>query len=107
MFFRYGSQKDDLTTNTLKSATSVGVSINGNYWRRSDDFVGIGYGIVKKNDKITTAFSGDQKVTEIFYHFQLWDNVSITPDVQLYKNLPRTDTRDINVYGIRLQIDFF
>ncbi len=48
LFLRYGKQKDDLTANTVTSAWSTGVSVNGNIWRRSDDFAGLGYGVVKK-----------------------------------------------------------
>lgn len=107
IFLRYGSQKDDLTANTVTSSISGGVSVNGNVWRRSDDFIGLGSGVVKKNEGITTAYSGNQKVLELFYHYQLWDNLSITPDIQIHKNLPRADTRDITVYGVRVQLDFF
>ena len=107
LFLRYGKQKDDLTANTVTSAWSTGVSVNGNIWRRSDDFAGLGYGVVKKNDTIETTFSGKQNVVELFYHFKLWDNLSVTPNIQVHKNLPRADNRDIMVYGFRLQLDFF
>ena len=53
----------------------------------------------KKNNNIETTFSGNQSVVELFYHFKLWDNLSITPNIQVHKNLPRADNRDIMVYG--------
>ena len=48
LFLRYGKQKDDLTANTVTSACSTGVSVNGNMWKISDDFAGLRNGVVKK-----------------------------------------------------------
>ena len=48
LFLRYGKQKDDLTANTVTSAWSTGVSVNGNMWKISDDFAGLRNGVVKK-----------------------------------------------------------
>lgn len=107
LFYRYGSQKEDLSANTATSAWTFGAKVSGKFWKRPKDYVGLGIGAVKKNKEIETDFSDDQEVTEIFYYFQLWDNLSITPDVQFHKNLPRTEARDITVYGVRLQFHFF
>ena len=111
LFLRYGSQKGSLqpllSANPVTSSLSGGMLVNGNMWKRSDDFAGLGLGTVKKNEKIAAAYSGNQKVVELFYHFQLMDNLSITPDIQFHKNLPKTDMRDIIIYGVRLQFGFF
>ncbi len=107
MFYRFGTQKDTLSANTLSSTWSIGFLVHGSIWNRTDDFVGLGYGVTKKNEKIETTFSGSQKVLELFYHIQLTDNLSLTPDIQLFKNLPRTENREVTVYGIRLQVNFF
>lgn len=106
LFFRYGTQDDDLTENTVDSSISVGGTVTGSSWNRADDLLGIGYGILETNNKITGTLNGDQTVIELFYRWQVLERMALTPDIQWYTDLPRTSSRSITVLGVRAQIDF-
>lgn len=106
LFFRYGTQPDDIAENEVTSSYSGGLMLMGGLWGNADDFIGFGYGTIIKNSKIATTYNGDQQVLEIFYHWQVVENIALSPDIQFHSNLPRDEKRSVTAFGMRAQLDF-
>lgn len=106
LFFRFGTQPDDIAENEVTSSYSGGLMLMGGLWGNADDSLGLGYGTIIKNSKIATTYSGDQQVVELFYHWQVAERIALSPDIQLHSNLPRDEKRSVVVFGLRAQLDF-
>ena len=110
LFFRGTWQEDTVDENLYKAAYSGGLHLAGANWNRGEDHIGIGFGTMVGNDKssayVANIHNSDPTVVEAYYHLQVNDNFSITPDVQVLNYIPRTQKRDVTVLGVRGQFDF-
>ncbi len=113
LFARYSQQDDSIVENLVESSWSFGAAIEGRYWGRLDDVLGIGYGSVNVNhDPAVIALAGlthpdDEIHTEIYYKLAVSDHFSLTPDLQvLQNNGGSADSDTVTVFGVRAQMNF-
>ncbi|MDR2837549.1 MAG: carbohydrate porin [Azonexus sp.] len=122
LFGRYGQ----LTGGQLpfKRAISIGAEINGDYWGRAGDAIGIGGSWLKTSAAYRRAGgSGDidgddnpdfdftpggaEKVAEIYYRFRVSPNLAISPDFQWITRPGGNGGADsVKVYGLRANIAY-
>jgi hypothetical protein len=111
LFARYDTQDDDIAENLVKSAISGGVSLSGGLWNRSDDVLGVGYGLLGVNDKAPAiaalADSGDEGHFELYYKIGFTDHFTVTPDLQVITAAGGDNNSDtITIPGVRAQMNF-
>jgi len=88
----------DEGTGVLKGSISTGI---GYYFQKTTDLIGLG--ISWGNP--TESLLDDQYTAELFYRFQLSQNIAITPDIQLLiEPALNPDENFIVVFGIRARI---
>ncbi len=101
---------------------SVGASVNGSAWHRSNDSAGLAYvtsGASASAQKFLEAggldiLSGDgalrygsEKVTEAYYSFAAWKNVYVTPDFEFVANPAFNRSRGpVPIGGVRFHWQF-
>jgi|GEM_PF-124354 len=101
---------------TLEWAWSGGVQMAGNYYKRSEDVLGLAVGQVfpsiRWKDAAADDYGAGEGHVELYYKCQLNRCLAISPDFQLIWN-PRGishswqgDNDVIFVYGARAQVDF-
>lgn len=122
LFARYGNLvKGELPFN---QALSIGGEINGAYWGRGADAIGIGGSWLKASAAYRAAGgSGDldgdgvadftftpagaEKVAEIYYRYRIAPQFEITPDFQLVtRGGANPDARSVKVLGLRANISY-
>src|SRR5277367_4834526 len=97
---------------------SLGVSVKGKSWHRTDDTFGLGSafgGIVKTEQEFfeaggTGLLAGDgnlnygwEKILEAYYNFDVWKSVQLTGDYQFISNPAfNRDRGPVSVFGARL-----
>ncbi|MBI4829556.1 MAG: carbohydrate porin [Nitrospinae bacterium] len=106
LFFRYARQDDTLTENEVIGAISGGAQFGGALWGRETDTVGLAYGKVELNKDLVTENNDGESVFEAYYNVGINDHLALSADVQVFSNLERPDTRNVTVYGLRLQAGF-
>ncbi len=81
---------------------------------------GVGYNLNKKGDMAAVGLSWgkpsekkygadlkDPYTTELFYRFNITDNITLTPDVQvLFNPANNPDKKTIPVFGLRARVTF-
>lgn len=107
LFARYGnSTKGNLT---FDRAYTLGAQFGGAAWGRENDRIGVAYGLLKTSDtqKLAQGVTGDENMFEVYYAFQLNDNLSLSPDVQWIRNPAGDETaKDVTVWGLRAKAAF-
>ncbi len=111
LFLRYAAQDEDLKENAIKSTISGGISLSGGLWGRSDDVIGLAYGVLNVNEKATDiaslAHPDDEAHFEAYYKFGFSDHFTLTPDLQVITNPGGDGDQDtITTYGVRAQLNF-
>lgn len=112
LFLRYAMQDDEIAT--LESAWSLGANLNGAMWGCDSDEIGIAFGQNNPSDEYKKLGNpaADESVMEIYYKWQINDNVALSPDLQVVWDPNGVDTEDagtndtIVIAGIRAQLDF-
>ena len=103
-------------------ALTVGAEINGSYWSRGGDGLGIAAGWLRASDDYRNAGgSGDlkgdgtgvftympagaEKVAEIYYRYRITKQFELSPDFQYVWRLgANPDARNVSILGLRAQI---
>jgi len=101
---------------------SLGVSVKGTSWRRTNDTFGLAYivdGASRANQEFleaggTDILSGDgaltygsEKVVEAYYNFAIWKSIHATPDYEFVDNPAFNRARGpVSVFGLRLHWQF-
>ena len=101
---------------------SLGMSVMGNSWRRTNDAFGLVYvdsGASRSNQEFLEAGGtdildgdgaltyGSEKVVEAYYNFSVWKSVHVTPDYEFVDNPAfNRDRGPVSVFGIRLHSQF-
>ncbi|MDR2189576.1 MAG: carbohydrate porin [Azonexus sp.] len=123
LFGRYGQLLSGHAP--FERALSIGAEINGGYWGRAADALGIGGSWLKtgnayrrageveidSNDdgNVDIRFTprGAEKVAEIYYRFRLSPNLDISPDIQWITRPGGNGNADsVKVYGLRANIAY-
>lgn len=95
-FFRAGYS--DTAASLLEANVSTGI---GYYMKGSSDLVGLGLSWGEPHDNSLE----DQYTTELFYRFQLAQNLAVTPDIQFLIDPANNPEEDfIVVFGIRARL---
>jgi len=107
VFVRYATQQADINENKIQSSFSGGLHLNGALWRRRNDSIGIGYGLVTNNKSIASPskFSG-QTLLETYYRLEIAKGFAFTADLQMHDNLDRVNNRTVYLAGLRLNARF-
>ena len=101
---------------------SLGTSVTGSSWRRTNDAFGLVYiesGASRSNQEFleaggTDILDGDgaltyggEKVVEAYYNFSVWKSFHVTPDYEFVDNPAfNRDRGPVSVIGIRLHSQF-
>lgn len=107
LFSRLGkSTRGDVAFDT---AVTLGAELSGGLWGRADDRLGVAWGWLDTSSeyRADTGFDDAENHFEIYYKWQLNEQVSLTPDIQWIKN-PAGDgaADDVTVIGLRAKAAF-
>lgn len=106
IFARYSYQNPGVSE--FDHAYSIGFQLNGDFWNRKDDYLGLAFGQIFVSDDFKKLGNQDNEETHVEFYYNLFLNkhVRITPDIQVITS-PRGVSGDtIGVYGLRVQMDF-
>jgi carbohydrate-selective porin OprB len=125
LFLRYGTRNTETYDSAalsdagpfasiLANSWSSGVEICGKLWHRDNDALGIAAGQTPFSDEFKRANPDRQAKTEthfeLYYKFQCFSKMSISPDFQYILNPFGKDgtysAENIPVFGIRSEVDF-
>lgn len=98
VFARYGDRTQG--NGNFNNAWTLGAQINGGYWGREDDRLGLAYGV------LNATAGGSEKITELFYAIKLFDSLQITPSIQQISDASATRGADRTVYSLRAKAAF-
>jgi len=105
-------------------ALTAGAEINGSYWGRGGDALGIAGGWLQSSREyrkaggsgdligdgsgiFTFAPSGAEKVAEIYYRYRISPQFQVSPDIQwVGRPGANPDARSVKVYGLRANVAF-
>jgi high affinity Mn2+ porin len=101
---------------------SLGMSVIGSSWRRTNDVFGLAYidsGASRSNQEFLAAGGtdildgdgaltyGSEKVVETYYNFSVWKSFHVTPDYEFVDNPAfNRDRGPVSVFGVRLHSQF-
>ncbi len=115
VFVRCGFQRPDLIPAaggpTIGFSWAAGGQMNGKYWGRENDVLGLGVGqVVTSKEYVDAGNPGKTEGhLEAYYSFAVTDYLFISPDAQLVWNpagAPAGATDPVFVYGVRVHADF-
>jgi high affinity Mn2+ porin len=125
MFSRIGwtpGQVETWTYTDVDWTVSLGVSVKGSWWHRSDDIFGFAYiisGASSANQQFlkaggTDMLDGDgnlnyspEKVLETYYDIKIWKTIRFALDYQYVANPAfNRDRGPVNIFGTRLHWEF-
>jgi len=91
-------------------AFTLGGQLSGAGWGREKDRLGLAFGLLRTSDEYQLAnpgFSGSEKNVELFYAWQLNDQVHIAPSLQ-WIGRPGGDpaAKDVSVVGVRAKVAY-
>lgn len=98
-------------------ALTLGAEIDGGYWRRRDDAIGLAAGFLRTSPEYRDATadgtlagyaaSGTERIVELYYRWHVKDDFDVTPDLQWIRR-PGGDASasDVFVAGVRARVGF-
>ena len=91
-------------------AFTLGGQLSGAGWGREKDRLGLAFGLLRTSDEYQLAnpgFSGSEKNVELFYAWQLNDQVHIAPSLQ-WIGRPGGDpaAKEVSVVGVRAKVAY-
>ena len=105
LFFRLNQTTSDYSA--IKRSYALGVLVDNPLKRHYKDQFGFGYSVNKLNNKSIENRNNDkyEHIIESYYDYNLNNNVSIRPDVQLYLNKgSNIDNKMMGVFSISIQL---
>lgn len=122
LFFRYGTTPESKALAPfwnvpIESFWSFGFQYQGLIPTRDQDVLGFGYALMDLNGYAQPRSSGgfaassaprfkDEQILEIYYKIQVFNWLSVTPDLQYVLNPGGQGTDDAVVAGVRIQVAF-
>lgn len=110
LFARYGHARSGRVP--FDHAVTLGGELAGNAWARGADSVGLAWAWLKASDEFRTfaptaddfgfSASGAEQVAELYYRWQINDQLSLTPDLQ-YLRRPAADRDAKNITAVALR----
>ena len=105
LFFRLNQTTSDYSA--IKRSYALGVLVDNPLKRHYKDQFGFGYSVNKLNNKSIENRNNDkyEHIIESYYDYNLNNNISIRPDVQLYLNKgSNIDNKMMGVFSISIQL---
>ncbi len=118
VFFRYSWQKPEMYAEgedfSIEQSWSIGSQVNGSFWHRENDFLGVAFGQIFPSDDYKDAGenlkANSEEHLELYYRYQLNEYVHISPDLQViwdpYGGDAENGDKTIVVGGVRAQVSF-
>lgn len=111
LFARYGRQVQGNVR--FDQALTLGTEVNGSYWKRGGDSLGLAAGLLKTSQEYrdssaaTTPASGAERVWELYYRFRINKQFELSPNIQYIGN-PAGDgsAEAIKILGLRAQLTY-
>ncbi|MBI4665920.1 MAG: carbohydrate porin [Nitrospinae bacterium] len=89
------------------SATgSYGLKLTGGPWGRANNALGLANGAITVSNNVLTGQDGDEPAAEVYYRWQMGENLGLAADGHYLTNLGRPMNRDEAVFGIGAPADF-
>lgn len=85
-------------------AFTLGVQIGGTGWGRENDRLGLAYGWLDSSDESGSPEA--ERIVELYYAWQLNDQIALTPDIQWIRNRSGAAADDVTVWGLRAKASF-
>jgi high affinity Mn2+ porin len=130
LFGRYGQMTKGQVP--FDRAVTLGAEVNGSYWNRGADAVGVAGGWLRASngfraaggtqdllgnddpavpatlvDNINYAPSGAEKVAEIYYRYHITKQFGISPDFQyIWRMGANPDASNVKILGVRAQLSY-
>jgi high affinity Mn2+ porin len=122
LFGRYGQQISGQVR--FDRALTLGGEINGSYWSRGGDSLGIASGLLHASDAFRTAGglgdldgdgvadfvyapSGSEKLAELYYRYRISKQFELSPNFQYIARLGgNPDAASVKILGLRAQLAF-
>ncbi|NDW14507.1 hypothetical protein GTQ48_03035 [Alteromonas genovensis] len=101
-FMQYGQSSD--TTSEIDTHIGAGITWYGMN-NRKDDVLGLGISHITTSPLVASQYKRDETAIELFYRFQLTDNLALKPDIQFIAN-PAEDreAKDALVLTMRVEL---
>jgi high affinity Mn2+ porin len=107
LFGRYGQQMQGHVR--FDRALTLGAEVNGSYWNRGGDSLGLAAGLLRSSQdyRNATAFSGNERVAELYYRYRINKQFELSPNLQYIGNPAGDGSADaIKILGLRAQINY-
>lgn len=111
LFGRYGQQMQGHVL--FDRALTLGAEVNGSYWGRGADRLGLAAGWLKTSGDYraftanTAPVAGAERVAEMYYRFHINQHFQLSPSVQYIGNPGGDGSADaVKVLGLRAQISY-
>src|SRR3990167_1734467 len=111
LFGRYGHQMQGHVS--FDRALTLGADVNGSYWSRGGDSVGLAAGWLKTSQNYrdftagTTPAGGAERIAELYYRFRINPQFELSPSFQYIGN-PAGDgsVEAVKILGLRAQLTY-
>lgn len=107
LFGRYGHQMQGNVR--FDRALTVGAEINGSYWDRGGDSIGLAAGVLKssRDYRSFASAASAERVGELYYRYRISKQFELSPSFQYIDNPGGDSTIDaLKILGLRAQITY-
>lgn len=107
VFGRYGHQVQGNVR--FDRALTLGAELNGSYWSRGGDSVGVAAGLLKssRDYRDFAAVSSSEQVGELYYRYRINKQFELSPSFQYIDNPGGDSTADaVKILGLRAQLTY-
>ncbi len=107
LFGRYGQQMQGHVR--FDHALTLGAEVNGSYWNRGGDSLGVAAGFLKTSQayRSATGAANGERVAELYYRYRISRQFELSPNMQYIGN-PGGDSSAaaIKMLGLRAQLSY-
>jgi high affinity Mn2+ porin len=107
LFGRYGHQFQGHVN--FDHALTLGAEVNGTYWNRSGDSIGLAAGLLKssRDYREFTANGANERVGELYYRYRINKQFELSPHFQYIENPGGDSSADsVKILGLRAQLTY-
>ncbi|MGE5649860.1 carbohydrate porin [Noviherbaspirillum sp. UKPF54] len=107
LFGRYGQQMQGHVR--FDHALTLGAELNGSYWSRGGDSLGLAAGFLKTSRayRDATGAGNGERVAELYYRYRISKQFELSPNMQYIGNpLGDTGAGAIKMLGLRAQLNY-
>lgn len=107
LFGRYGRQMQGNVR--FDRALTLGAELNGSYWNRGGDSIGLAAGLLKSSHEYRSfaGVGGVERVGELYYRYRISKQFELSPHFQYIGNPGSDGTVDaLKIFGLRVQLSY-